>query len=186
MTRPWRMIQAMARLLTFVLALVLAGCGSEATPSLAGPATSSVTQGRFTLSFTVAQSTVRSRDEITGAATLALIAPGGATFSGPDTLFGFEFSEVGGSHRLVQPVFDGVCAPHRVTNNTPIESQIVKSGAVVEGPDADWYRKFLADSAVTLPAGDWDIAATASFFDGQNCTGQHLDMRASVRVHVTE
>ena len=177
----------MARLSTVVLALVLAGCGpGDATPSLAGPATSSVTQGRFTLSFSMAQSTVGSRDEITGTAQLALIAPGGATFSGPGTLIGFEFSEVGGSRRHVVPVFDADCSPHRVTGNTPLISPIVKSGSVVEGPDADWYRKFLADAAVKLPAGDWDIAATASFFDGQNCTGQHLDMRASVRVHITE
>lgn len=181
------MIGWMARLRTIVLALVLAACGSGGpTPSPAGPASSSVTQGRFTLSFTVAQSTVGSRDEITGTAKLALIAPGGATFSGSGTLIGFEFSEIGGNHRHVVPLFDLACSPHRVTGNTPLTSPIVKSGSVVEGPDADWYRKFLADSAVTLPAGDWDIAATAAFFDGQNCTGQHLDMRASVRVHVTE
>lgn len=181
------MIPPMARLLTLVLALVLVGCGSgDATPSAAGPATSSVTQGRFTLSFTVAQSSVRSRDEITGTAQLALIAPGGATFSGPGTLIGFEFSEVGGNRRHVVPVFDADCSPHRVTSTSPLDSPIVKTGSVVEGPDAAWYRQFLADQAVKLPAGDWDIAATASFFDGQSCTGQHLDMRATVRVHVAE
>lgn len=176
----------MARLFTFALALVLVGCGSGDTTPSPGPATSSVTQGRFMLSFTVAQPTVRSRDEITGTAQLALIAPGGATFSGPGTLFGFEFSEVGGKRRHVVPVFDEVCAPHRVTATSPLQSPIVKSGAVVDGPDAGWYRQFLTDPTVTLPAGDWDIAATASFFDGQNCTGQHLDMRATVRVHVTD
>jgi hypothetical protein len=180
------MIPRVARIFTLVLALVLVGCGSGDTPSPAGPATSSVTQGRFTLSFTVAESSVRSRDEITGTAQLALVAPGGATFSGPGTLIGFEFSEVGGNRRHVVPVFDEVCAPHRVTSTSPLQSPIVKSGAVVEGPDAAWYRQFLTDPTVTLPAGDWDITATAGFFDGQNCTGQRLDMRATVRVHVTE
>ena len=176
----------MARIVLLLFTLALVGCGSDVPPRPAGPATSSVTQGRFTLSFTVAQSSVRSRDEITGTTQLALIAPGGATFSGPGTLIGFEFSEVGGNRRHVMPVFAADCSPHRVTGNTPLTSPIVKSGSVVEGPDADWYRNFLADAAVKLPAGDWDIAATASFFDGQSCTGQHLDMRASVRVHVTE
>lgn len=176
----------MAHTVLLVLALVLVGCGSDAQSSPAGPATATVTQGRFTLSFTVAQSSVRSRDEITGTARLGLIAPGGATFGGPDVLIGFEFSEVGGNRRHVEPVFDGVCAPHRVTGNSPLESPIVKSGAVVEGSDTDWYRKFLTDPIVTLPAGDWDVTATTAFFDGQNCTGQRLDMRATVRVHVTD
>ena len=166
--------------------LVAAGCGSDPSSSPAGPASASDTQGRFTLTFTVTQSSVRSSDQITGTARLALLTPGGVTFSGPDTLIGFEFSEVGGSRRHVVPVFDAVCAPHRVTSTSSLDSPIVKSGAVVEGPDANWYRQFLSDPVVKLPAGDWDITALAGFFDGQSCTGQRLDMRATVRVHVTD
>jgi hypothetical protein len=180
------MMGAMARRLALLLALIVAGCGAGASASPAGPATGTVTQGRFTLTFTVDQSSVRSHDDVTGTARLALIAPGGATFSGPSTLIGFEFSEVAGTHRHVVPAVDTDCAPHRVTVNTPIDSPIAKTGSVVEGPDADWYRRFLADAGVKLPAGDWDITASAAFFDGQNCTGQRLDMRATVRVHVTE
>jgi hypothetical protein len=184
------MIRAMARLLSFGLALgiavVLVGCGSDPSSSPAGPATASVTQGRFTMTFTVEQSTVRSSDEITGTAQLALLTPGGVTFSGPDTLIGFEFSEVAGNRRHVIPVFDAVCAPHRVTSTSPLDSPIVKSGAIVEGSDANWYRQFLTDPVVKLPAGDWDITALAGFNDGQSCTGQRLDMRATVRVHVTD
>ena len=90
------MMQPMLRLLSIVLVFVLAACGSgDGAPTPGGPGTSSMTQGRFTLSFTVAQASLRSSDAITGTAQLALIAPGGATFSGPGTLIGFEFSEVG-------------------------------------------------------------------------------------------
>jgi hypothetical protein len=176
-----------ARRLVLILALVLAGCGSnDGTPGPTGPVAASATQGRFTLTFTIPSASVRSTTEIAGTARIALLAPGGATFSGSNTILGFEFSEVAGHHRLVTPVFDAVCAPHRITGNTPIDSPIVKSGAIVEGPDADWYRQFLADPSVKLPAGDWDITANADFYDGQGCTGQHLNMRASVRIHVTD
>jgi hypothetical protein len=176
-----------SRRLILVLALVLAACGSnDGTPGPTGPLAASATEGRFALAFTVDSATVPSSAEITGTARLTLLAPGGATFSGSNSILGFEFSEVGGHHRLVAPVFDAVCAPHRITSNTPIDSPIVKSGAVIEGPDADWYRQFLGDPTVKLPAGDWDITANADFFDGQGCTGQHLNMRATVRVHVTD
>jgi hypothetical protein len=178
---------SVSRSLALVLALILVACGSnDGTPGPTGPATASATQGRFSLTFTVASATVHSRDEITGLARLTLLAPGGVTFSGSNTILGFEFSEVGGNHRLVAPAFDAVCAPHRITGNTPIDSPIVKSGAVVEGPDAAWYRQFLTGSTVKLPAGDWDITAIGDFFDGQGCVGQHLDIRATVRVHVID
>ena len=176
-----------SRRVVLILALVLAGCGSnEGTPGPTGPVSASVIQGRFTLTFTIPSASVPSSTEIDGMARVALLAPGGATFSGSNTIFGFEFSEVGGHHRLVSPVFDGVCAPHRITSNTPLDSPIVKSGAIVEGPDAEWYRQFLTDPSIKLPAGDWDITANADFYDGQGCTGQHLNMRATVRVHVTD
>ena len=178
---------SVSRSLALVLALVLAACGSsDGTPGPTGPAAASVTQGRFTLTFTIASASVHSRDEIAGTARLSLLAPGGVTFSGSNTILGFEFSEVGGRHRLVSPVFDAVCAPHRITGNTPIDSSIVKSGATVEGADADWYRQFLSDPTVKLPAGDWNITAIGDFFDGQGCVGQHLSMRATVLVHVTD
>jgi hypothetical protein len=178
---------AVSRRLVLVLALVLAGCGSnDGTPGPTGPVSATATQGRFTLTFTIPSASVRSSAEIPGTARIALLAPGGATFSGSNDIIGFEFSEVGGTHRLVQPVFDGVCAPHRITTNTPIDSPIVRSGAVIEGPDAGWYRQFLTDPITKLPAGDWDITANANFFDGQGCVGQHLDIRATVRVHVTD
>ncbi|MBI2781204.1 MAG: hypothetical protein HYX55_05355 [Chloroflexi bacterium] len=176
----------MRLLSTLALVAVLAACGGDAPTATAGPAAASTTQGRFALSFAIERSTVSQSAAIAGAATLTLLAPGGATFSGSSTLVGFEFAEVGGKARHVVPVWDDVCAPHRLTTNTPIVVPIAKSGTVVEGPDAAWYRTFLTDPLVHLPSGDWDITALAQFFDGQNCVGQKLDMRVTVRVHVTD
>lgn len=175
--------------LTLVVAAAMAGC----RPSLTTPAnvtpdpiSASTTQGRFGLSFALARATVRPGDTITGSASLSLLGPGGATITGSSFLFGFEFTEIGGNARQVVPVFDGVCGPHRVTSTSPITSEILKSGAVVDGPDADWYRQFLQDPAVHLPVGEWDLTVSAEFFDGQGCSGPKFDMRATVRVHVLE
>ncbi|MEO5704183.1 MAG: hypothetical protein ABIZ52_06335 [Candidatus Limnocylindrales bacterium] len=168
-----------------VLALILGACGS-APAATSAPVAASSTSGKFVLSFTIERGTVRPKDAIVGTATLSLRAPGGATITGSGTLFGFEFSEIGGSHRHVQPVSDGVCAPHRLTSTSPLSSEILKTGAVIEGPDAAWYREFLSGPGVLLPTGDWDITVTSTFFDGEACAGQKVDMRTTVRVHVTE
>lgn len=179
MIRPMRFIS------TLVFVAILAACGSDTPTGTGAPAAASATQGRFALSLVVERATVSQQEAVAAAATLTLLAPGGATFSGSNTLVGFEFAEVGGKGRHVIPVSDDVCAPHRLTSNTPIVVPIAKSGAVVEGADADWYRSFLTDPLVHLPVGDWDITALAQFFDGQNCVGQKLDMRVTVRVRVT-
>ena len=146
-----------------------------------------MSQGRFVLELTIDRATVRPKDPITGAARLSLLGPAGATVSGSSTLFGFEFLEVGGAQRHVVPVFDAVCAPHRLTSNGPLESPILTSGSIPEGdPNAKWYREFLAAPVINLPLGEWDVTVGTAFFDSQGCTGPKFDLRASVRVHVVE
>lgn len=169
-----------------VVAVLVSACGESAPKASPVPASASVTQGRFSLTFTIDRSTVRAREEIVGRASVGLLAPGAATVTGPGTFVGFEFTEIGGNGRHVEPVWDGVCGPHQVTSGSPTVLPIIKSGAVVDGPDAAWYRDFLTDPVVKLPAGDWDITAIAQFFDGRGCAGQRIDMRAAVRVHVTD
>jgi hypothetical protein len=177
------------RALPLLAALVLAGCASsnktpaDVTPD---PASSTATQGRFALTFTIDRATDRPGDAITGKATLALLSPGGATISGSSGPIEFGFAEVGGSERRLEPAWPADCAPLRVTSNVPIIGSITKSGTVVDGPNADWARQFLQDPDVHLPAGEWDITANAKFFDSQGCSGQAIDLVATVRVHVTE
>ena len=146
-----------------------------------------MTQGRFVFDFTVDRTTVRPRDPITGVAKVSLLGPAGATVTGSSQMFGFEFFEVGGANRHVVPVFDADCAPHRLTANGPLESPVLVTGSVPQGdPNAAWYRDFLAARVINLPVGEWDITASSSFFDGQGCTGQKVDLRATVRVHVIQ
>ena len=172
------------------LAIGLLGCGpSGVTPADVSPdpATASMTVGRFVLDFTIDRTTVRPRDAITGKARVSLLGPAGATLSGSSTMFGFEFFEVGGLMRHVVPVVDADCAPHRLTANTPLESKILVTGSIPQGdPNEEWYREFLAARTINLPVGEWDVSVSSSFFDGQGCTGQKIDLLATVRVHVIE
>jgi len=172
-----------------LVVLVLAGCGArQTTPAdvTPDPAAGTTIQGRFALAFAIERATVRPGDEVTGKATLSLLSPGGATVSGSSSIIAFEFTQVGGEGRHVVPVRPSDCTPSRVTSNVPIVTQIAKSGAVVDGPDADWYRTFLNDPEVRLSKGEWDVTASASLFDGEGCRGQPLELRTTVRVHVIE
>jgi hypothetical protein len=170
-----------------LIALLVGACGSGTTPlGSPDPQTTTVTQGRYALALTIDRATVHPTTAITGAATLSLLTPGSVTMTGPTDFVGFEFSEVGGNGRHVVPTTQGDCAVHTVTSRDSIVTPIAKSGAAVDGPDADWYRQFLADPVVHLPKGDWDITAIAGFIDGRGCIGQALDLRATVRVHVID
>lgn len=165
------------------LILVAAGCGGgnttppDVTPD---PQATSVRDGRFELVFTVDRTTLRPGDAITGTAELWLRGPGSGALSGPGQLFGFEFAEVGGSHRLVAPVMDTDCSPHQMGSDAPLTSTIVKSGVAVD----DFSRTFLEGRPVHLPAGTWDITAIAWFHEGRECGGLLREVRATIRVVV--
>jgi hypothetical protein len=175
----------MRRSLALLTALFIGGCGGAQTPlGTPDPATATTAQGRFALTFTIDRATVHASDEVVGAAKLTLLTPGTATITGSSDLVIFEFAEVGGAQRDVIPSASPDCGVHALASAEGIVAPIAKSGAVVPGPNADWYRQFLQDPLVHLPAGDWDITAMAAFSDGKGCSGAPYDLRATVRVHV--
>ena len=53
-------------------------------------------------------------------------------------------------------------------------------------PDADFYREFLTQPGIRLPAGDWDVAVQTEFADGPGCDGAKHALKATVRIHVTD
>lgn len=170
-----------------LLVLLVSACGNQSTPlGSPNPISTTTTQGRFVMVFTIDRTTVHPTDAISGATSLTLLTPGAATVTGSSNLAIFEFTEVGGSGRHVVPIRPSDCAPQQVASREPLVTPIAKSGSVPAGPDADWYTQFFADPVVHLPKGDWDITAIADFFDGQGCSGAHYDLQATVRVHVIE
>lgn len=158
--------------------------GESASPT-SSTARAETTEGPFRLVFELPKDTWRADEAIAGVATLSLVDGTGVNLGGSGSgLIGFGIDEVDGS-RHMEPVFTFDCAPYRLEAGKPMTSPIQKSGGYSEDePNAEFYRSFFADPAVHLPPGDWKISAVASFVEGQGCSGQSHDMRASILVHV--
>lgn len=57
------------------------------------------------------------------------------------------------------------CGPHEFERLVPVPIPFTKSGGFsADDPNAGFYRAFLADPVLRLPAGTWRIGATASGF----------------------
>jgi hypothetical protein len=179
-----------SRLAPMLLCLALAGCAATSALPSSSPGASETRraadrQGSFTLAFELPRLTWRAGEAISGTATLSL-ANGAADVSGSGSgLIGFDFAEVGGS-RHVEPAQTADCRPYRLEADRPIGSGILKSGGFYpEQPNFEFYRSFLADPIVRLPAGEWTITALARFSEGKGCTGQSRAPRALIRVTIT-
>lgn len=87
----------------------------------------------------------------------------------------------------MEPVWTADCAKHSLAADRPMVSAITKSGGWSDDqPDAQFYRDFFTDPVVRLPAGEWDITAIAMFVEGEGCGGASHDLRATVRVRITD
>ena len=173
------------------LGVVLAGCAGGSEPPVGSPASgpagrASDTQGAFQLTFELPRTTFRAGEPIEGRATLAVIGgvalPFGSSGTGP---FTFTFAEIGG-RRNVGGLMTADCAPYRLAPGRPMTSAITKSGGWSgDDPEAPFYRAFLADPVVSLPAGDWRITAGATLVEGEGCSGASRNLEAPITVHVT-
>lgn len=173
-----------------VAALTLA-CSGVALPTEAVPepvpAHAETVDGRYRLVFDLASANWQPGQPIEGRATLHLLAGGVADFSGSGGgPFGFEYVEVGGRRRI-DPIWTADCAQHQLRADAPLVTELTKSGAFGGGgPDDQFYRQFLTDPEVKLPFGVWDITAIASFIDGRGCDGRAVEMRATIRIVVSD
>ena len=89
----------------------------------------------------------------------------------------FSYDEVGGN-RHSGDVSTADCAPHPIDPKNPINRPLAKSGGVSGSElDAAWLRSFLAGPT-------WDIAAIATFSDGEACSGSWHAIKATQRITV--
>jgi hypothetical protein len=122
-------------------------------------------------------------DPISGTAILSLTDSEPTKVAAAGELIVFAYDEVGGI-RHVGPIWDQSCVLYPLDPATPQSVALRKSGAVERNePDADFLRTFLADPEIHLPAGTWDISATASFSETGR-TGPNKTLTATVRIHV--
>jgi hypothetical protein len=175
----------------FLLCLAVAGCAAisaapTSTPSATANPQAADHQGSFNLAFELPRTTWKAGEAIDGAATLSVTKARGVDLGGSGSgLIGFDFAELNGS-RHVQPAQTSDCRPYRLDPGAAISSPISKSGGFYpEQPDFEFYRSFLTDPMVHLPAGEWTITAVATFSEGQGCSGQFRTMRAGVRIRIT-
>ena len=173
-----------------LVALAAAACGRNPAPSVvaetlpAGPPIASDVGGRFRLDFALPKRSFTEAEAIEGLATLSVLGPGvgkiGASGGGP---IQFGIREVTG-HREMGPASQADCQLFPIGDGSPITSEIVKSGGFSgDDPDAGFYTDFFADPELHLPAGTWDIAAYASFSEG-DCDPNPHNLSAPVRIEV--
>jgi hypothetical protein len=179
----------MHRFLTLAFCLFFAGCIVDPMPQSApvpAPVRMEVTDGPFRLVFEMPSNTWKAGASIEGVATLTLANGAGVDLTGSGGgVFGFAFAEVNGT-RQIGPASTADCKQYRLDAGTSMTSGITKSGGFSEdGPDAAFYRDFFNGPIVRLPAGDWTIAAIASFTEGKDCRGASHTLSTTVRIHVT-
>ena len=149
--------------------------------------TAAVTDGPYRLELVLPHLDWKTDEAITGHGILGF--DGGA----PTTIYGsgggviaFAFDEIGGHNRHIDWVMTADCGPHALDPATPISVSLFKGGGFSDSdPDAAFMRSFLADPQIHLPAGTWDITATAIFNDTVGCVGLH-EMKVTQRITVTD
>lgn len=180
--------------LALVASLAIVACSSNAArppsadPSLLLAARAETSNGRFELALEVQRTAWRADESISALATLDLTEPGSTTVWGSGgNLFGFEFTELGGSGRHIEPIWPASCGPHQIDLGAPLMSDIQKSGHIEETdpPNADFFRDFFSGPEAHLPAGDWQVGVTAIFHERAECAGPQRMMTVSLLIHVT-
>lgn len=149
------------------------------------PITGSDGDASFELTLTAGQDRYRAGQPIDVEATLTYVGPNAATVargSGSGLVgFGVANDELGVS---IGPAFTTDCSPYDFARDDPVAIPFVKSGGFSDGqPLALFYRSYLGDPELRLPAGTWTISAGTTFYVG-DCGDELHELTASVTVVV--
>ncbi len=142
--------------------------------------------GPFSLTMTVERTQYRVDEPIDAVATFAYAGPKAweelsGSGSGP-ILFGIEQSD--------GPIDNGFwqhddCKRHVLERDGPLVQGFQKGAAFgASDPMADFWRDYVAEPDLRLPAGHYRLTALVELIVGRGCDGPPLDLRASVEVTV--
>ncbi len=169
----------------------LVGCTSTPSPSEGEPSygepMAEVSTDGFTLTLAADVARVRAGDEIGVTATLGHDQPRDVLLSGPGSGVVF-FSVTRREDGLTSgsPAHTDDCARHVLAAGPALTIPFSKSGGYSpDDPHADFLEIYFADRALSLPAGTWRIDAVTHAWIGEGCTGDSLELAASVEVVVT-
>lgn len=166
-----------------LVAALIAGCGSPSVPGLNLDGTAQ--DAEFGLRIHADKAEYRTGDAIAIDAWLSYLGQGpDVVVFGPSGLVGFGVKQLDGRLHM-EPASDLVCARQVIERATALRAPFAKSGGfTAEDPDAALWRAYFADPALHLPAGHWQITASAEFYTGDGCSGQAHRLDASVTVVV--
>lgn len=157
--------------------LMTSGAASDATE---------ITGGEFSLTLS-AQATQYSTDDPIDIQAQLLYEGDQPTIdlSGTFSLVnGFGIEQLDGDLDM-GPGWDLPCVQHQLQAGEPLTVQFQKSAGWSRGdPNADFYRDWLADPLLHLPAGTWLVAAYSDFLAGGGCSGERVQMQSSIVVTV--
>jgi hypothetical protein len=182
----------MRRLFAIVSLLAVAACSqppeSSEVPTSLGPIQGESREDGFTLAVRSEEARVSAGDQIHVAATLGHDGDRDVTLSGSGSgVVFFSVTRVEDGLTSGAPAQTDDCVPHVLPAGEPVTVPFAKSGGFSpEDPNADFLELYFSDPALSLPAGTWRIEATASARVGEGCTGEPLELAASIQVIVTD
>ena len=166
-------IKARCGMVVLAIALAVAACSSA--PST----TQTATDGTFELKMSLPPGAHHAADALDIVATLTYDGPQPSiTVDGDDEGFvWFSFKQLDGSREMGGPLSRLICSPSttmvRGTSATFRPAKSVAYGA--DDPNATFYSQWASDPEVHLPAGRWQILATAQIWEGETCMGAKPD-----------
>ncbi len=155
------------------IALAVAACSS------APATTQTATDGTFELNVSLPPGTHHAADALDIVATLTYDGPQQsiAVDSADDGFVWFSFKQLDGSREMGGPLSRLICSPSTtMVRGTPATFRPAKSVAYgADDPNASFYSQWASDPEVHLPAGRWQILATAQIWEGETCIGSKPD-----------
>jgi hypothetical protein len=178
---------ALATTLIAVASCTSAPSPSEGGPSLGAPVAETSADG-FTLTLEADEAQVRAGDEIGVTATLGHDRDHDVALSGSGSgIVFFSVTRMEDGLTSGPPGFRLDCARHVLRAGPPRTIPFSKSGGYApEDPNADFMETYFSDPVLRLPAGTWRIDAVTHATIGEGCTGEPLQLTASVEVVVTD
>jgi hypothetical protein len=166
-------IKARCGMVVLAIALAVAACSS------APPTTQTATDGTFELKVSLPPGTHHAADALDIVTTLTYDGPQlSITVDSDDEGFvWFSFKQLDGSREMGGSFSRLICSPS-TTMVRGKSATFRPAKSVVFGADdtnAPFYRQWASDPEVHLPAGRWQILATAQIWEGETCMGAKPD-----------
>jgi hypothetical protein len=166
-------IKAQCGVVVLAIALAVSACSS--TP----PTTQTATDGTFEVTVSVPPGAHHAADALGVVATLTYEGPQPSITvdTGDEGFVFFSFKQLDGSREMGGPISRLICSPSttmvRGSSATFRPAKSVAYGA--DDPSAAFYRQWASDPELHLPAGRWQIVATAQIWDAETCIGAKAD-----------